>query len=60
MAVVDNSDLHHGDFERIACIVFISITPTFLIARFVSRMTSKQVGVDDWAALGAFVSDVLL
>lgn len=54
--VVDNSDLGHGDYERIACIVFLCVTPTFLIARFLSRITSKQVGIDDWSALAAFVS----
>lgn len=55
--VVDNSDIGHGDFERIACIVFLTITPLFLIARFLSRILSKQLGSDDWAALAAFVSD---
>jgi len=54
--VVDNSDLHHGDFERTACIVFLCVTPIFLIARFASRILSKQIGIDDWAALAAFVS----
>lgn len=53
--LVDNSDIHHGDFEKIACIIFLCITPTFVIARFVSRIMSKQVGNDDWAALAAFV-----
>lgn len=52
---IDNSDIHHGDFEKIACIVFISVTPAFLIARFASRILAKQVGNDDWAALAAFV-----
>tara|TARA_R110002060_G_scaffold22159_1_gene30044 strand:+ start:714 stop:944 length:231 start_codon:yes stop_codon:yes gene_type:complete len=54
--VVDNSDLHHGDFEKRAVIIFLCLTPTFLLARFVSRITSKQLGKDDWAALAAFVS----
>ncbi|KAH7313000.1 hypothetical protein BKA65DRAFT_558216 [Rhexocercosporidium sp. MPI-PUGE-AT-0058] len=53
--VVDNSDLHHGDFEKRAVIIFLCLTPTFLLARFVSRITSKQLGIDDWAALAAFV-----
>lgn len=53
--VVDNSDIHHGDFERTACIVFLCITPIFLMARFLSRILSKQLGNDDWAALAAFV-----
>ncbi|KFZ24156.1 hypothetical protein V502_01368 [Pseudogymnoascus sp. VKM F-4520 (FW-2644)] len=51
---IDNSDIHHGDFEKIACIVFVSVTPAFLIARFASRSLVKQVGNDDWAALAAF------
>ena len=53
----DNSDIHHGDFEKIACIVFVSITPVFLIARFMARILAKQVGMDDWASLGAWVCD---
>ncbi|KAG4418995.1 hypothetical protein IFR04_007856 [Cadophora malorum] len=53
--VVDNSDLHHGDFEKRAVIIFLCLTPTFLLARFVSRITSKQLGKDDWAALAAFL-----
>ncbi|KFY79430.1 hypothetical protein V499_01559 [Pseudogymnoascus sp. VKM F-103] len=52
---IDNSDIHHGDFEKIACIVFVSITPAFLIARFASRILDKQVGNDDWASLAAFI-----
>ena len=60
MVVVDNSDIHHGDFEKIACIVFFCITPLFLLARFWSRIISKQLGNDDWAALGAFVRDLVL
>ncbi|CZT12686.1 uncharacterized protein RAG0_18092 [Rhynchosporium agropyri] len=52
---IDNSDLHHGDFEKRAVIIFFCLTPTFLFLRFVSRVTSKQLGKDDWAALAAFV-----
>lgn len=54
---IDNSDLHHGDYERVACIIFVSIVPVFIFARFASRILSKQVGNDDWAALAAFVSN---
>lgn len=57
--VVDNSDLNHGDFEKRAVIIFLCLTPTFILARFVSRITSKQLGKDDWAALAAFVSIIL-
>jgi hypothetical protein len=53
---VDTSDLHHGDYERIACIVFIVLAPFFLFTRFWSRILAKQVGSDDWAALAACVS----
>ncbi|KAH9221259.1 hypothetical protein DL95DRAFT_15988 [Leptodontidium sp. 2 PMI_412] len=53
--VVDNSDLHHGDFEKRAVIIFLCLTPTFIFARFLSRITSKQLGKDDWAALAAFI-----
>ncbi|KAH7384930.1 hypothetical protein BKA64DRAFT_759685 [Cadophora sp. MPI-SDFR-AT-0126] len=53
--VVDNSDIHHGDFEKRAVIIFLCLTPTFIFARFLSRITSKQLGKDDWAALAAFV-----
>jgi hypothetical protein len=53
-----HSDLHHGDYERKACLAFVSITPVFIIIRFMSRILSKQLGSDDWAALTAWVSDV--
>jgi hypothetical protein len=52
------SDLHHGDYERKACLAFVSITPVFIIIRFMSRILSKQLGSDDWAALTAWVSDM--
>lgn len=52
----DTSDLNHGDYERVACIVFVALVPTVLLTRFWSRMLSKQVGSDDWAALAAGVS----
>lgn len=57
---IDNSDIHHGDFEKIACIAFVSITPALLIARFASRILDKQVGNDDWASLAAHVGFFLL
>lgn len=53
--MTDNSDINHGDFERIACLVFCGVTPLFLSARFWSRILSKQLGVDDWAAVAACV-----
>jgi len=56
MAVVDNSDIHHGHYEWVACVIFCAVTPAFLLARFYSRLVSKQLGSDDWAALGAWVS----
>lgn len=52
----DTSDINHGNYERIACLVFCAITPAFLFVRFCSRIVSKQLGSDDWAALGACVS----
>lgn len=55
MAVVDNSDLNHGHYEWVACVVFCAITPVFLFLRFYSRLESKQLGSDDWAALGAWM-----
>ena len=55
-AVIDNSDVGHGDFEKNACIVFVAVVPVFITARFYSRIIAKQLGVDDWASLGAFVS----
>jgi hypothetical protein len=56
MAEEDLSDLDHGNFERIACLVFCAITPTFLLTRFWSRILAKQLGPDDWSALAACVS----
>lgn len=55
-AVIDNSDIGHGDFEKNACIIFCSVVPVFIILRFYSRIVAKQLGVDDWASLAAFVS----
>lgn len=52
----DTSDLQHGNYERVTCLVFVALTPTFLFTRFWSRLLSKQVGSDDWAALAAGVS----
>ena len=49
------SDLNHGNYERVACLVFVVLVPTFLFTRFWSRLLSKQVGSDDWAALAAGV-----
>lgn len=47
------SDLNHGNYERVACLIFVALIPTFLFTRFWSRLLSKQVGSDDWAALAA-------
>jgi len=58
MAVVDNSDINHGHYEWVACVVFCAVTPVFLLARFYSRIVSKQLGSDDWAAVGAWASDL--
>jgi hypothetical protein len=55
-AVIDNSDVGAGTFEQNACIIFCAIVPVFIVARFYSRIIAKQLGIDDWAALGAFVS----
>jgi hypothetical protein len=52
----DTSDLHHGNYERVACLIFIVLAPFFLFTRFWSRILAKQVGSDDWAALAACVS----
>lgn len=53
----DTSDINHGNYERVACLIFVALIPFFLFTRFWSRLLSKQVGSDDWAALAAGVSD---
>lgn len=52
----EDSDINHGAYERTACIVFCTITPIFVIARCWSRISSKQFGLDDWAAVVGSVS----
>jgi len=59
-AKIDNSDIDAGKFEENICIIFCSIVPLFMVARFYSRIIAKQLGVDDWASLAAFVRILIL